>query len=113
MFPLTVERGCTRPARGATTGASHQLSVQLTAPFFFFLATGFNFMALGKVGVILLVADVITGIVLGKNVLKMMGITKSDEGSPDWKEKLADDIMQKRAAKGKADNDQGDWEEKP
>jgi hypothetical protein len=29
-----VERGCIHPARRAVTGAPHQLSVQLTAPFF-------------------------------------------------------------------------------
>jgi hypothetical protein len=38
---------------------------------------------------------VITGIVLGKNVLKIFGGHKSAQGSPDWKEKAADELMRK------------------
>ena len=61
---------------------------------------GFSFVALGKLGVILLVADVITGIVLGKNVFKMM--SGSEEGKEgDWKSKMADSLMEKMAEKEK------------
>jgi hypothetical protein len=60
------------------------------------LPTGFSFAALGKVGVILLVADIITGLVLGKNVFNMMSGDKSGDDKPKgWKDKIADDIMEK------------------
>lgn len=32
---------------------------------------------------------------MGKNVLKMFGGDKSGQGSPDWKEKAADELMRK------------------
>lgn len=69
-------------------------------------------MALGKLGLILLVADIITGIVLGKNVLNFLGKRDDDQGDvkEGWKEKVANEIMEKvkekqAAANGAADKD--------
>mmetsp|Transcript_15818 Transcript_15818/g.34290 ORF Transcript_15818/g.34290 Transcript_15818/m.34290 type:complete len:170 (-) Transcript_15818:77-586(-) len=60
--------------------------------------SGFSFVALGKLGIILLVADLITGIVLGKNVFKMLSGSE-EGGGGDWKEKVADSLMEKMKEK--------------
>jgi hypothetical protein len=59
------------------------------------------------------VADVITGIVLGKNVLKMFGGDKRGEGSPDWKEKAADELMKKIKEKEGGADKPDDGPDKP
>ena len=51
-------------------------------------------MKAGKLGGILLLADVITGVVLGKSALDFMNRDKKDSGSSGgWKEALADRIL--------------------
>eukprot|EP00854_Cymbomonas_tetramitiformis_P011306 gene11306-13358_t len=67
------------------------------------MAAGFNLEVLGKWAVILLLADVISGLILGKNLFKLLGNKDGGSGeSADWKEKFADQIMEKMQEKEEA-----------
>eukprot|EP00746_Dinoflagellata_sp_MGD_P076348 gnl/MRDRNA2_/MRDRNA2_30751_c0_seq2.p1 gnl/MRDRNA2_/MRDRNA2_30751_c0~~gnl/MRDRNA2_/MRDRNA2_30751_c0_seq2.p1 ORF type:complete len:171 (-),score=24.84 gnl/MRDRNA2_/MRDRNA2_30751_c0_seq2:99-611(-) len=56
---------------------------------------------LGKLGGILLFADIVTGLILGKSVI---GIIKTDGKGDGWKEKLTDQIMEKMKDAPEDDN---------
>jgi hypothetical protein len=68
--------------------------------------TAFKF---GKLGAILVAADVITFAVMGRSVLGVM----DDGGEDGWKEKMADQILERRAKKDAAAKSTSDEETPP
>eukprot|EP00238_Polyblepharides_amylifera_P001821 CAMPEP_0196573738 /NCGR_PEP_ID=MMETSP1081-20130531/3592_1 /TAXON_ID=36882 /ORGANISM="Pyramimonas amylifera, Strain CCMP720" /LENGTH=134 /DNA_ID=CAMNT_0041891559 /DNA_START=381 /DNA_END=785 /DNA_ORIENTATION=- len=95
---LNQSKGCETPSRRAGLQLAAMWALSLGAPEVVRAdeGEGFSLATAGKWAVILLVADLITAAVLGKSAFNFLSGDKSGDGkSADWKEKFADQMMDK------------------